>query len=355
MRKLISVVTPLYNESDNIEELFARLSAVFDALNMRYEFEVIAVENGSADDTYAKLKSVRERDSRWRIVQLSRNWLMEGGMTAGLAYASGDAAIIMASDLQDPPELIPMFLEKWEQGYENIYQVVSRRPDESRFRRFTTRCFYKIINALSETPVPQNASDFRLVDRKAYEAFNALAERNRMVRAMWGFIGFRSCAIQHDRAPRHGGRSKFNYLTVAGFALRGILSYSYLPLKLIPFFGLACSVLSFAILLGIIVRAAFFGVPFSGFGTITGLMLMLFGFLFLFLGLVSEYVGMIYTETRGRPTYIIRKCHGLAQLVNRSRPGQRSTVALRSNGEPQVRVQQDITTNATRLTEESSS
>lgn len=334
MSKLISIVTPLYNESDNIEELFARLTAVFDRLSERYEFEVIAVENGSVDDTYAKLKMVRERDSRWNIVQLSRNWLMEGGMTAGLAYASGDAAVIMAADLQDPPELIPIFVEKWEQGYENVYQVVTKRPDYSRFRRFATGWFYKIINALSETPIPQNASDFRLVDRKAYEAFNALAERNRMMRAMWGFIGFSSCAIQYDRAPRHGGRSNFNYLMCGGFALRGILSYSYLPLKLIPFFGLACSALSFAILLGIVIRAGFYGVPFSGFGTITGLMLMLFGFLFLFLGLVSEYVGMIYTETRGRPTYVIRKCHGLAEFIARAPTPQLPRMAARSNGDP---------------------
>ena len=309
-RKLISIVTPLYNESANVDELARRLAAVFDLYADRYDFEVIAVENGSADDTYEKLLAVRAHDPRWKVIQLSRNFLMEGGMTAGLAAARGDAAVIMASDLQDPPELIPRFIEKWEEGFENIFQVINRRPDESRYRRFCAAAFYRIINAVSDTPVPRNASDFRLVDRLVYQAFNALGERNRMVRAMWGFLGFRSCGIEAERAPRHGGRSSYNFLLFAAFAVRGILSSSNVPLKAIPFFGAACAVFSFVILAGVVVRAYVHGVPFDGFGTITGLMLMLFGFLFLLLGLVSEYVGMIYNETRRRPSFIVRATHG---------------------------------------------
>jgi dolichol-phosphate mannosyltransferase len=309
-RKLISIVTPLYNESANVDELARRLAAVFDPYKDRYDFEVIAVENGSVDDTYEKLLAVRARDARWKVIQLSRNFLMEGGMTAGLSAAQGDAAVIMASDLQDPPELIPRFIEKWEEGYENIFQVINRRPDESRFRRFCAATFYRIINAVSDTPVPRNASDFRLVDRLVYQAFNALRERNRMVRAMWGFLGFRSCGIEAERAPRHGGRSSYNFLLFAAFAMRGILSSSNVPLKAIPFFGAACAAFSFVILAGVVVRAYLYGVPFDGFGTITGLMLMLFGFLFLLLGLVSEYVGMIYNETRRRPSFIVRATHG---------------------------------------------
>ncbi len=313
MKKLISIVTPLYNESGNIDELYRRLSLVFDSLSDRYDFEVVAVENGSVDETYGKLLAIRQFDSRWKIVHLSRNWLMEGGTTAGLAYANGDAAVIMAGDLQDPPELIPEFIRRWEDGYENVYGVITRRPDESRFRRVAAHVFYAIINRLSETPVPRNASDFRLVDRRAYEAFNRLSERNRMVRAMWGFIGFRSCGIEHERAPRAAGKSSFNLLTVAGFAVRGILSYSYFPLKIIPFFGLASATLAFVLLIAYSVRALISGVPFDGFGTIVALVLLLFGLLFLFLGLVSEYIGMIYSETRHRPVYIVREVHGLSE------------------------------------------
>ena len=309
-RKLISIVTPCYNEGANVDELQRRLSVVFDRLADRYRFEVIAVENGSDDDTNARLLAIRDREPRWKIVHLSRNWNMEGGMTAGLARARGDAAVIMASDLQDPPELIPQFIERWEQGYENVYGVITRRSDESVFRRFAAASFYNIINRLSETPVPRNASDFRLVDRKAYQAFNALAERNRMVRAMWGFIGFRSCGVEFERAPRFGGVSHYRVLPIFDFAMRAILSSSYVPLKLMPFFGVACALLSFALLIGFAIRAFFFGVPFDGFGTITTLILMLFALLFIFLGILSEYIGMIYTETRHRPSYVVRSEHG---------------------------------------------
>jgi glycosyltransferase involved in cell wall biosynthesis len=305
MKRLISIVTPCYNEADNVDELHRRLSAVFETLAARYDFEVIAIENGSQDATWERLVEIRERDSRWKILRLSRNWGTDGGMSAGLARARGAAAVLMASDLQDPPEIIPKFVEQWEAGFENVYGVITRRPDESAFRRVAAQGFYNIINRLSETPVPRNASDFRLVDRKAYEAFNKLSERNRMLRAMWGFIGFRSCGVEHERAPRHKGTSKYRVLPIFDFAFRAILSYSYMPLKVIPFFGLASAILSFTLMAGFAIRAFFFGVPFDGFGTITSLMLMLFGVLFLFLGIVSEYVGMIYTETRGRPTYIV--------------------------------------------------
>jgi dolichol-phosphate mannosyltransferase len=311
MKRLISIVTPCYNEGENVDELQRRLGLVFDELSEGYDFEVIAVENGSADDTPEKLAAIRRRDPRWKVLQLSRNWGMDGALTAGLTYARGDAAVVMASDLQDPPELIPHFVAKWEDGFENVYGVVTRRPDESLFRRTAANAFYRIINYLSETPVPRNASDFRLVDRKAYEAFNALGERNRMMRAMWGFIGFRSCGVEFERAPRHAGSSKYRVWPIFDFALRAILSYSFMPLKVIPFIGLASAGLSFLMLLGFVIRALFWGVPFDGFGTITSLVLMLFGLLFLFLGVVSEYIGMIYTETRHRPSYIVRSSLGL--------------------------------------------
>jgi dolichol-phosphate mannosyltransferase len=308
--KHISVVTPCFNEGENVNELFARLSNVFAGLEDRYTFEVIAVENGSVDDTYEKLLSIRARDPRWTVLQLSRNWGMEGAMTAGLAIATGDAAVIMASDLQDPPEIIPVFLERWEAGFENVYGVITSRPDESRFRRAGAALFYWGINKLSETPVPRNASDFRLVDRKAYLAFNALAERNRMVRAMWGFIGFRACGVEHERQPRLRGTSSYKIGSIVYFALRAVLSSTYLPLKIIPLFGVLSALLSFALLVGFAIRAFVFGVPFDGFGTITSLILLMFGILFVFLGIVSEYVGMIYTETRDRPAYIVRNIHG---------------------------------------------
>ena len=308
-RKIISIVSPCYNEAGNVAELAQRIRAVFAPLADRYDFEAILVENGSGDGTYEELLRVRAGDSRFKILQLSRNFLMEGGMMAGLAYATGDACVIMAADLQDPPELIPQLIEKWEQGYENVYQIVTKRTDNGIFRRAASAGFYNIINRVSDTPVPRNASDFRLVDRKVYEAFNALPERNRMVRATWGWVGFRSVGVEHERPARHSGESHFKWLGTTGFAIRGILASSATPLRAIPLFGMGLSSLSFVALAAIVVRALFFGVPFPGFGTIVSLSLLLFGFLFLMLGVVSEYVGMIFAEVRQRPAFIVRHLH----------------------------------------------
>jgi dolichol-phosphate mannosyltransferase len=307
---LISIVVPAYNETDCVNELASRLQAVFAPLAPRYDFEAIIVENGSADDTYEKLLAIRARDPRFKIVRLSRNFGAEGAVTAGLRQATGDAAVIMCADLQDPPEVIPRFIERWEEGYENVYGVITRRSDESAVRRTATAAFYWLINKLNDRPVPRNVSDFRLVDRRAYEALNAMHERNRMMRTMWGWIGFKSTGVEHTREPRHGGKSTYAFFRNVRFALNGIIASSVAPLKLIPLFGIGLSVASFVTLVVLAIFWFAYGVPFAGYGTIVALMLLMFGLLFLFLGIISEYVGMIFEEVRGRPSFIVRAQHG---------------------------------------------
>ena len=311
-RPLISVVVSAYNESDCIDELARRLQLVFKGLPS-YQFEVVVVENGSADDTYEKLLKIRESDDRFKIIQLSRNFLMEGGMTAGLLRSSGDAAVIMSADLQDPPEVIPLMIKEWEAGYENIYGIIENRIGSSWFRKICASAFYWTINKVTSGSVPRNVSDFRLVDRKVYEAFNNLRERNRMVRAMFGWLGFRSIGVVHDRPERYGGDSKYKIIPTLGFAVKGILTSSRLPLKAIPLFGIGLSLLSFVALAILTVKALFFGVPFPGFGTLVSLSLLLAGFLFLLLGLLSEYIGMIYEESRSRPIFIERSAVGFTE------------------------------------------
>jgi len=254
---------------------------------------------------------IREKDPRFKIVQLVRNFHMEGGMSAALKHVRGDACVIMSADLQDPPEMIPTLIEQWEAGYENVYTVITKRHGEGKARRAAAQIFYWLINKVSDTPVPRNASDFRLVSKQAYEAFNQLEERNRMVRAMWGWLGFKSIGIEYERLERAGGNSKFRPFATAGFAVRGILGSSYTPLKVIPVLGASLSLLSFAALGGIVIRALFFGVPFPGFGTIMSVTLLMFGFLFLLLGVVSEYIGMIFEESRRRPGFLVRELHGV--------------------------------------------
>jgi dolichol-phosphate mannosyltransferase len=306
-RPLISVAIPAYNESSNLDELFERLRTVFQTNSDKYDFEIVVCENGSNDDSYAKLNAWRAIDSRIRIIRLSRNFHMEGGMMAALSDVRGDACVIMSADLQDPPEMISEMIQLWATGIDHVYTIISFRHGESRFRRIAAEIFYWMIDKVSDTPVPRNSSDFRLVDKQMYEAFNALPEKYRMVRAVWGWIGFHSASLTYERQPRVGGTSSFNPFVTAGFAIRGVLASSLKPLKIIPILGILLSALSFiSIVLGA-VQAVFRGVPFPGFGTITSLILLMFGLLFLMLSVIAEYVGMIYTETRSRPPFIIKR------------------------------------------------
>ena len=306
-RPLISVAIPAYNESSNLDELFERLRTVFQTNSDKYDFEIVVCENGSNDDSYAKLNAWRAIDSRIRIIRLSRNFHMEGGMMAALSDVRGDACVIMSADLQDPPEMISEMIQLWATGIDHVYTIISFRHGESRFRRIAAEIFYWMIDKVSDTPVPRNSSDFRLVDKQMYEAFNALSEKYRMVRAVWGWIGFHSASLTYERQPRVGGTSSFNPFVTAGFAIRGVLASSLKPLKIIPILGILLSALSFiSIVLGA-VQAVFRGVPFPGFGTITSLILLMFGLLFLMLSVIAEYVGMIYTETRSRPPFIIKR------------------------------------------------
>ncbi len=309
--KLISVIVPAYNETDCVDELSLRLGAVFDALPA-YEFEAIIIENGSVDDTYEKLIVISDRDPRFNVVQLARNFGMDGGITAGLSFASGDAAVIMTADLQDPPELIPQFVAKWEEGYENIYGIVTERQGTGPLRTFNSKAFYWLAGKLTSDRIPRNASDFRLVDRRVYETVRGMEERNRFIRGLFAWSGFRSIGVPHKREPRFGGVSNAHSFRVIDLALKGIFAHSYVPLKIISLFGAGLSLLSFVVLVALSLRFVFLGVPFAGFGTIVGLILLLFGFLFTMLGIVSEYVGLIYEEVKQRPNYVVRETRGFA-------------------------------------------
>ena len=309
-RKLVSIVIPLYNEEENVDELARRLQGVF-AENSGYDFEVIAVENGCEDSTFEKLSAVREQDPRFKILQLARNFRMDGGLTAGLRYATGDAAVLMTADLQDPPELITQFIEKWEEGYDSVAMVVTKREGTGAMRKFNSQLFYWLINALTNGTFPRNVSDFRLVDRRVYDVVNSMSERNRFMRGMFFWAGFKSTGIEHPRPPRFAGESKADTLKVVELALKGILSFSTVPLRLITWVGVTVSLFSFALLIFEVVRFFLYGVPFAGFGSIMSVMLLMFGFLFTMLGVVAEYIGLIYDEVKQRPNFVVRDKIGL--------------------------------------------
>lgn len=309
-RKLISVVIPAYNESDCVDELATRMGAVMDS-ESRYDWEVIVVENGSTDDTWEKLTKIHEADPRFKVLQLARNFRMDGGLTAGLNNATGDAAVVMTADLQDPPELIPEFLRKWEDGYENVYMVVSARQGTGPLRTFNSKAFYWLAGKLTDGAIPRNASDFRLVDRGVYETVNTMQERNRFVRGLFAWVGYKSIGIPHERPPRFGGESKAHSLKVLDLAFKGIFAHSYVPLRLITVTGLAVSAVSAVVLIVFAIQFFVSGVPFAGFGTLIGFILLLFGILFSMIGVLSEYIGLIYEEVKQRPNFVVRRRVGL--------------------------------------------
>jgi polyisoprenyl-phosphate glycosyltransferase len=304
MKKLISIVVPAYNEEGGIGELARQLKAVFEE-NAAYDFEVIVVENGSTDRTFERLFEINRQDPRFKIVQLSRNFRMDGGITAGLKFARGDAAVIMTANLQDKPSIITEFIKKWEEGYENVYGVVTKRPGKSLTRRLSSQLFYMVMNWLTDKSIPKNVSDFRLVDRKVYQAVNSMDERNRLMRGIFAWTGFRSIGVEYERAPRFAGRSHAAFFKVLQLAIQGIFAFSYVPIKFIVFLGFLISGCSIAYLFYTVVKVFVKGVPFPGYGTIASLILLMFGLMFFCLGVLGQYIAQIYEEVKARPNYIV--------------------------------------------------
>lgn len=308
--KSVSIVVPAYNEEDCVDELCSRLKAVFEAEKL-YKWEAIIVENGSTDNTWVKLCEIAAEDRRFRVIRLSRNFRMDGGLTAGLEFVNSDACVLMTADLQDPPELIPSFLRKWEEGYENVYGVVQSRQGTGFIRKLNSRLFYKIAGRLSDGGIPENASDFRLVDRKVYETVRGMVERNRFIRGLFAWVGFKSIGIPMSRPPRFAGKSNASSMKVVELALKGIFAHSYKPLRFISIFGLFLSSLSFLALVPLVFIWWFVGVPFAGFGSIVALVLFGIGMQALMLGIVSEYLGLVYEEVKGRPNFVVSEKIGL--------------------------------------------
>ena len=310
MKKLITIIVPAYNEEACVEELAHQLTAVF-AVNDRYDFETLIIENGSVDRTWEILQTINARDPRFKVIRLARNFRMDGGITAGLHYAMGDAVVFMTADLQDPPELITEFIEKWEEGYENIYMHVLKRRGTGPIRSFNSRAFYWLAGKLTDNRIPKNVSDYRLLDRKVYEAVRDMKERNRFVRGLVAWVGFKSIGVESERAERFGGVSNAHSLKVIDLAFKGIFSHSYIPLKLITMTGVVLSLTSFVSIAVFTYVWIFIGVPFAGFGTLVSVAVLAFGTLTFMLGIIAEYLGLIYEEVKGRPNFVVSDVLGV--------------------------------------------
>jgi glycosyltransferase involved in cell wall biosynthesis len=304
----ISVVVPAYNEGEGLREFHARLAAVFDRLD-GIAGEVVYVDDGSGDDTWAIMCALRAADPRVAALKLSRNFGKELALTAGLDAADGDAVVVIDADLQDPPELIPQFIERWREGYDVVYGTRSTRAGETRLKRFTSAAFYRVMQRLSATPVPRDTGDFRLMSRRAAEALKRLRERQRFMKGLFTWVGFRQTSIVYDRDPRLAGSSKFNYWRLWNFALEGITSFSGAPLKLATYVGIATSLLAFGFGVAVLVKALLYGDPVRGYPSLMLVILFLGGVQLMALGMIGEYLGRLYVEAKQRPLYLVDEWH----------------------------------------------
>jgi dolichol-phosphate mannosyltransferase len=309
-RKTVDVIVPAFNEEDCVEELVRRLIAVFDA-ERDYQWRALIVENGSSDRTWDLLQIAATQDKRICVIRLSRNFRMDGGLTAGLDFATADAVVFMTADLQDPPEAIPEFLRAWEAGADNVYGLVTKREGTGLIRRMNSQLFYWVANRMTGGLMPRNASDFRLMDRRLYETLRDLDERNRFMRGLVAWAGFTTVAVPVPRPPRFAGESKAYSLPVVGLAARALLAHSYLPLHLIAIFGIVLSGLSVLAILVLFPIWIARGVPFAGFGSIVALGLLSLGLITLILGVIAEYISLIYEEVKRRPNFVVRETVGI--------------------------------------------
>ena len=304
--KKISFIIPAFNEEGNIEELHKQINESVKN-NDNYEFEYLFIENGSTDKTLDKIINLQNIHENVKYIKLSRNFKMDGGIATGIDHVNCDAAIIMTANLQDDPKVIPKFIEKWEDGYDHVYGIVKSRPGKSIIRKINSALFYKLINKMTNNLVPYGVSDFRLIDKKVIDSVRLLTEYNRFYRGFFAWVGFKSTGVEFERQKRFSGKSHAKTFPILSFAFRGLFSFSTKPLKISIFLTFVTSAISLAILILQTYRWIAYGVPFDGFGTLAGILLLFISLLFLIISILSEYISLIYEETKRRPHYIIEE------------------------------------------------
>jgi len=300
---LLSVVVPVHNEEQCIDTFHGRTRAVLEEMPVR--FEIIYVNDGSRDRSLEYLLALRAECSHVGVLDLSRNFGKEVAISAGLDHASGDAVVIIDADLQDPPELIPSLFARWQEGFDNVYAQRLSRAGETAMKRATAHAFYRILSRISEHEIPLDTGDFRLLSRRALIALCALRERHRFMKGLYSWVGFRQIAVPYHREPRTGGRSAWSYWKLWNFSLEGITSFSTLPLRVTSYAGLVVSIL--AVLYGtfITIRTLVYGNRVAGYPSLLVFILFLGGLQLMSLGIIGEYLGRVFNETKHRPLYIV--------------------------------------------------
>jgi len=308
MRK-ITILIPAYNEEEVIIKLYRRIDEVLFALP-DFHWEILFVNDGSKDNTLSLIKEQWQKDKRISYLDLSRNYGKETAMIAGLDYALGDAVILIDADLQDPPELIPEMIKYWEAGYDDVYAKRKNRLGETRLKKYTASMFYKILKKMTKIPIQENTGDFRLLDRRCVEALKQLRETQRYTKGMFSWIGFNKKEILFDRDPRAAGESKWNYFKLFNLAIEGITSFTTAPLRLSSFLGGIISVFAFFYMTVVIIKTLVYGESVQGYPSLMVAILFLGGIQLLSLGIIGEYIGRIFNETKRRPLYFIDEYNG---------------------------------------------
>jgi glycosyltransferase involved in cell wall biosynthesis len=297
----LSVVAPVYNEAELISTFVQRTCAAL----ADYSFELVLVNDGSSDGSSAILDGLAASDPRVRVIHLSRNFGHQAALTAGLEHAGGDIVAMLDSDLQDPPELIPTMIARWEEGADVVYAVRERREGETAFKLTTASWFYKLFNKLAQVDLEPDSGDFRLLDRRALDALLAMTERSRFLRGMTVWIGFTQTAVPYERSARHAGETKYTLRRMLRFSLDAVASFSHVPLQISTYLGLLCAGIAF-VAIPVVIGLRIAGSYLPGFGTITIILLLIGGMVLIALGVIGEYVGRIYDEVKHRPLYIVR-------------------------------------------------
>lgn len=309
--KKISVIIPMYCEEKIIDVCYTRLTKVLQKIE-HYEYEMIFVNDGSQDKTLEILLEIANQDAHVKIISFSRNFGHQAAVTAGLKYVTGDAIVIIDSDLQDPPEAIPEMLNLWENGNDVIYGKRKKRKGESAFKLLTAKLFYNTLNALSETEIPKNTGDFRLVDRRVVDCINLLPEHNKFLRGLFSWVGYKQIPYEYERQERFAGKTKYPFRKMIKLAGDGILSFSTKPLKLVGILGMISLFISFAILLYAILSFLFkWNSLVPGWTSIMLTVTFFAGVQLLSIWIMSEYIARIYDESRNRPQYIIDQTYNI--------------------------------------------
>ncbi len=310
--KKITIIIPAYNEEESLPFLYERLEKLMKSIN-NYEFEILFVNDGSKDKTIDLIKEYREKDNRISYVDFSRNFGKETAMIAGLDYAKGDCVIFMDADLQDPPELIPELIKWWEQGYDDVYARRKSRKGETWLKKFTSKMYYRVLQSLTNVEIQRDTGDFRLLDRRCVNALKKLRESQRCSKSMFSWIGYKKKEVLYDRDPRIAGKTKWNYKKLVDLAIDGITSFTTSPLRISTYLCIPTFLVLGIYFIYVIIKAIVTSTAIQAFQAIILLILFFAGVQILLFGIIGEYLGRIFNETKQRPLYLVNEYNGIRE------------------------------------------